>query len=92
MKRLAAATLLIGLFTGCAPANITAVKWDNAVKGPDVQTRCEEIDMRDATAMNQFFPKYDGWNIIYVSEYTTTNRFGTDAVVCFQRSNTVATK
>jgi len=42
--------------------------------------------MRDKLAMDSFFSKYDGWKLVYISEYTTGNKIGTDAAVCFERS------
>lgn len=69
----------------CAPANITAVKWDSGVNGDQIETRCEQLDMRDNAAMDRIFTKYDGWKMIYASEYTTEHKIGTDACVCFQR-------
>ena len=75
----------IGL-TGCAPANITSARWDSGVSGASAQTRCEQVDMRSKSEMNAVFTKYDGWKLIYISEYTTGNRVGTDAAVCFERA------
>ena len=74
------------ILAGCMPANITAAKWDTGVNGDNIQTRCERVDMRDNSEMATLFSKYDGWKIIYISEYTTANKIGTDAAVCFQRS------
>ena len=74
------------LLTGCQPANITSVKWDSGVSGGNVQTRCEQVDMREKSEMNSIFPKYDGWKLIYISEYTTGHKLGTDAAVCFERA------
>jgi hypothetical protein len=72
---------------GCAPANIATAKWDSGVSGANAQTRCEQVDMRDRSQMDAIYRKYDGWKLIYVSEYTTANRFGTDAAVCFERAS-----
>jgi len=41
--------------------------------------------MRNKPEMATIFPKYDGWKLIYISEYTTGNKLGTDAAVCFER-------
>jgi hypothetical protein len=71
---------------GCAPANITSARWDSGVSGANAKTRCEKADMRDKTEMDAIFVKYDGWKLIYISEYTTANRFGTDAAICFERA------
>ncbi len=35
--------------------------------------------------MDSIFPKYDGWKLVYISEYTTNHKIGTDAAVCFER-------
>lgn len=74
------------LIAGCAPANITSAKWDSGLNNANVQTRCERADLRNQSEMSALFKKYDGWKVIYISEYTTANKFGTDAVVCFERS------
>jgi len=78
--------LLFLLKTGCQPALITASKWDSGTKSsPLMQTRCIQVDLRDSDDMEDLLKKYDGWKLIYISEYTTKNRFGTDAAVCFER-------
>lgn len=74
------------LLAGCAPANITSAKWDSGLSGGNVQVRCEQVDMRKKSEMDSIFPKYDGWKLVYISEYTTGNRLGTDAAVCFERA------
>ena len=83
------ATFLVLLFcislAGCAPANIITAKWDTSVSAANAQTRCEHVDMRNKPQMDAVFSKYDGWKLIYVSEYTTAHRIGTDAAVCFER-------
>jgi hypothetical protein len=73
------------IIAGCQPANIAAVKWDSGVSGANVQTRCERVDMRDKAEMDNLFAKYDGWKLVYISEYTTGHKIGTDAAVCFER-------
>ncbi|MCD6197573.1 MAG: hypothetical protein J7K15_03235 [Deltaproteobacteria bacterium] len=75
----------VGL-ASCAPANITASKWDSGVSGANVETRCEQLDMRNKSEMDSIFKKYDGWKLVYISEYTTEHKIGTDAAVCFERA------
>ncbi len=72
--------------TACAPANIVASKWESGMHSPNIETRCEEVDMRSNAEMGKLFAKYDGWKLIYISEYTTGNRIGTDAAACFERA------
>ena len=74
------------IIAGCQPANVIAVKWDSGVSGANAQVRCEQVDMRDKAAMDTVFAKYDGWKLVYISEYTTSNKVGTDAAVCFERA------
>lgn len=76
---------ICAVLAGCAPANITASKWDSGLSGATVQTRCEEVDMRVNSDMENVFSKYDGWKLIYVSEFTTANRFGSVGTACFER-------
>lgn len=71
--------------TGCAGAAISSAKWDTGITSNAI-TRCERVDMRDKAEMNAALSKYDGWKLVYISEYTTANRFGTDAAVCFERA------
>lgn len=72
------------LFTACAPANIQA-QIRNSDVNSNMMTRCEEVDMRSNSEMNKLFQKYDGWRMIYISEYTTGNKIGTSGSVCFEK-------
>lgn len=87
MKKLSALLLFaaIVMTMGCQPANVTSVKWDSGINAAKAQTRCERVDMRDNREMDEVFKKYDGWKLVYISEYTTGNKVGTDAAVCFER-------
>lgn len=73
------------VLAGCSTASIEATKWDTGV-GLNAMTRCEHLDLRDKSEMDVAFKKYDGWKLIYVSEYTTDHKVGTDAAVCFERA------
>lgn len=86
MKKIQVLVLVtcIGL-ASCAPANIFSAKWDSGVSASDAQTRCEQVDMRNKEEMDAVFSKYDGWKLIFVSEYTTQHKIGTDGAVCFER-------
>ncbi len=86
MKRLLiAVSLLCVAVIGCSGANITSRLRQPRLQGGDVQTRCERCDMRDADELKRVFEKYDGWQVLYISEYTTGNLVGTSGVVCFER-------
>jgi hypothetical protein len=83
-KPLALLSLVAVSLTGCAGANIATSFRQTNSDGADVQTRCEAIDLRDNKEMNKLFTKYDGWRVLYISEYTTQNKHGTSGVVCFE--------
>ncbi|MBT1073151.1 hypothetical protein [Pelotalea chapellei] len=85
MKKIVCIGLVLSTLTGCQPANISAVMRGSDRDTPYMETRCEPSDMRDATEMQQVFSKYDGWRMVYLSEFTTGNRFGTVGVICFER-------
>jgi len=87
MKRFllsAAMIATISMFSGCAPANIQSQLRDSA-ENSNMMTRCEEVDARSNSELEEILSKYDGWRLIYVSEYTTGNRIGTSAAVCFEK-------
>lgn len=74
------------IITGCQPANITASKWDSGLTAGTTMTRCEEVDMRSNSEMSKTFAKYEGWKLIYLSEYTTGNKLGTSGSACFEKT------
>ena len=73
---------------GCYGATITATKWDSVIDGSKAERRCQALDMRSSRKMDEVFSKYNGWNLLYISEYTTPNKTGTHGVVCFEKSTT----
>jgi hypothetical protein len=79
------AILALSLLSGCMGANISANLRQLPPPEGNLQTRCERVDMRDNAEMEKVFKKYDGWRVLYVSEYTTSHRFGTIGAVCFER-------
>lgn len=86
MKKVFALIALTSVtLAGCSAATIATTKWDTGV-GLNTTTRCEHLDLRDKAEMDVAFKKYDGWKLIYVSEYTTDHKIGTDAAVCFERA------
>lgn len=72
------------LFTGCDPANVQS-QMRTTVQNTNMMTRCEEVDLRSNSSMSKLFSRYDGWRVFYISEFTTSNRFGTSATVCFEK-------
>ena len=43
------------IVAGCSGANVAAVKWNSDVSGTNVQTRCEQVDMRSKPEMDKVF-------------------------------------
>ena len=88
MKKIFGILLVLAsvIIAGCQPANVTSVMTDSRVSGTNVQTRCEYLDMRNQASMDAVFAKYDGWKLIYISEYTSDKLFGTSSAVCFERA------
>ena len=84
-RLLIAVSLLYVAVIGCAGANITSTLRQSKLDGGDVQTRCEPCDMRDTKELKQLFEKYDGWQVFYISEFTTQHMVGTSGVICFER-------
>jgi hypothetical protein len=80
-----AVTALVFSFSGCAPANIASQIRDNS-DNTNMMTRCVEVDMRSQSEMDEAFAKFDGWRVIYISEYTTGNKIGTSGSICFEKS------
>jgi hypothetical protein len=76
-------TVLAGI-TGCAPANIQS-QLRGSSDNSNMMTRCVEVDARSNSELEEVMAKYDGWRLIYVSEYTTGNKIGTSASVCFEK-------
>ena len=77
--------ILVAILSACQPAIIESQLRETDMNARMV-TRCVEIDMRDNAEMAAIMKQYDGWRMIYISEYTTGNRIGTDAAVCFEKS------
>ena len=85
MKKIICGALLLATLTGCQPANISAVMRASDRENSSTETRCEESDMRSNSEMQQVLSKYDGWRVIYISEYTTGHKLGTHGAICFER-------
>lgn len=78
-------TVIGTTFSACAPANIQS-QIRNIDTNTNMMTRCEEVDMRSNKEMKDLFSRYDGWRVFYISEYTTGNKIGTSASICFEKN------
>ncbi|WP_094751639.1 hypothetical protein [Psychromonas sp. CD1] len=73
------------LLTGCAAANISSQVRASGSEGSNLMTRCVSYTTGDDEDTNNLLEKYDGWKMIYVSEYTTSNKTNTAAIMCFEK-------
>lgn len=71
------------VLTGCTGANISSQFRESGDAGFNMMVRCVNTDT--GSRMNSKLEKYDGWKMIYVSEYTTGNKSSTVAVMCFEK-------
>ena len=71
--------------TGCSGANVTSQMRESGEPGSSKMTRCVSVSTSSDDSVNQELKKYDGWRMVYVSEYTTSNKANTAAVICFEK-------
>ena len=76
---------LVVLLSGCAGANITSQARDSGSEGSSMKLRCVDLTTGNEAKVNAKLKKYDGWKMIYVSEYTTPNKSNSAAVMCFEK-------
>lgn len=76
---------LIALLTGCAGANISSQVRESGTEGASQMMRCVDLSTGNESEMNSELKKYDGWKMVYVSEYTTPNKTNSAAVMCFEK-------
>jgi hypothetical protein len=78
--------LSIVLFlTGCAAANISSQVRESGVEGSSMITRCVNYTTGNDTETNGILKQFDGWRMIYMSEYTTPNKTNSAAITCFEQ-------
>jgi hypothetical protein len=77
------AAAVVGL-VGCEAAPITSNL--RAPSGPEMSmtTRCVDFST-GGSSVNALLKQYDGWKLVYTSEYTTGNKSTTAMVMCFER-------
>ncbi len=71
--------------TGCAGANITSQVREAGSAGSSMMMRCADLSTGNESKMNAELKRYDGWKMVYVSEYTTPNKTNSAAVMCFEK-------
>ena len=70
---------------GCAPAIISSHLREPTGAETSMQTRCVDFITGRDLEVNSELSQYDGWKIVYASEYTTGNKTTTSMVLCFEK-------
>jgi hypothetical protein len=73
------------ILSGCAAANISSQVRGSGSDSSAMMTRCANYSTGSDTTTNNILKQYDGWKLIYVSEYTTPNKTNSAAVMCFEK-------
>lgn len=73
------------LITGCAPANISSNLRAPNMDNLSMKTRCVDFKTGNGNEVNSILSQYDGWKVVYASEYTTAHKTTTSMVMCFEK-------
>jgi hypothetical protein len=72
------------IISACAPANVSSNLRPPSSDNLAMMTRC--VDFSTGTSeVNKQLSQYDGWKVVYASEYTTGNKSTTSMVMCFEK-------
>ncbi|MBV7299934.1 hypothetical protein [Enterovibrio paralichthyis] len=70
----------------CSGANVTSQIRDFDKQSSSKMIRCETFGT-GSSSTNEKLEKYDGWSMVYASEYTTENKSTTEMTMCFEKLN-----
>ncbi|KAB1457841.1 hypothetical protein [Vibrio panuliri] len=84
IKALFAAVTLVTL-TACSGANVTSQIRDFDATNSAKMLRCVTVETGDSDT-NEELAAYDGWSLVYASEYTTDNKSTTELTMCFEKA------
>lgn len=76
---------LVFILCGCAGANISSQMRASGEPGSSKMLRCVYLSTGDAERTNNILKRYDGWKLVYMSEYTTPNKAHSSDVMCFEK-------
>lgn len=85
MKNILALSVVV-LLSGCAAANISSQVRQSGSDGSNMMTRCVSYATGKDDKTNAILKQFDGWKMVYTSEYTTPNKATTAATMCFEKS------
>ena len=85
MKSVVFSVVSLLLLSACAPANVSSNL--RGPSGPEMSmsTRCVDFSTGNEGKVNALLKQYDGWKLVYASEYTTANKVTTAMVMCFEK-------
>ena len=86
MKKIVLLSLII-LLTGCQPAIISSQIRESGEAGNNKMIRCVNFATGNEGKTNSLLQQYDGWKMVYVSEYTTSNKANSAVVMCFEKAS-----
>jgi hypothetical protein len=84
MKKLFLVAAIVAL-CGCAGANISTQMRESGEPGSSKMLRCVDLSTGNFDNTNATLQKYDGWKLVYMSEYTTANKISAAVVMCFEK-------
>ena len=84
MKKLVLTAMIVAL-CGCAGANISSQMRESGESGSSKMLRCIDLFTGNTDGNNAILKKYDGWKLVYMSEYTTPNKTTSAVVMCFEK-------
>lgn len=76
---------MVVFLSGCAGANISSQVRESGTEGSNMMMRCVDLSTGNESKLNNELKQYDGWKMVYVSEYTTPNKTNSAAVMCFEK-------
>ncbi|WPC72247.1 hypothetical protein [Vibrio porteresiae] len=72
------------LLAGCSGANVTSQVRDFDATNASKMIRCVTVGT-GSSSTNDKLAQYDGWSMVYASEYTTDNKSTTELTMCFEK-------
>lgn len=84
MKKIVFAAIIFAL-CGCAGANISSQVRESGEPESSKMLRCVNLQTGDSHSTNTALKMYDGWKMVYISEYTTPNKLNSAVVMCFEK-------
>lgn len=80
------ASIVAVMLTACSGANVTSHMRDFDATNSEKMLRCVTVETGSSDT-NEELAAYDGWTMVYASEYTTDNKSTTELTVCFEKKN-----